>query len=175
MALRLEDKKAFVSEIAAVAAESQSVIAAEYRGLTAQQMDHLRVAARDNGVYMRVVKNTLARRALADTAFDCIRETLSGPLLLAFSREDPAAAARVVREFARDNDKLVVKAVSMGGNLLPVSDVARLADLPSRAQALSMLAGVLQAPVAKLVRTLAAPHAKLVRTVAAVRDVKQAA
>lgn len=175
MALRLEDKKAFVAEVAAVAADSKSVIAAEYRGLTAMQMDSLRVAARDSGVYMRVVKNTLARRALEGTAFEFIRESLSGPLLLAFSREDPAAAARVVRDFVRGNDKLVVKLVALGGNLLPASEVNRLADLPTREQALAMLLGVMKAPITKFVRTMAEPHAKLVRTVAAVRDMKQAA
>lgn len=175
MALRLEDKKAFVAEVAAVAAESHSVIAAEYRGLTAMQMDSLRVAARDNGVYMRVVKNTLARRALEGTAFDCMRDSLSGPLLLAFSREDPAAAARVVRDFVKENDKLVVKLVALGGKLLPASDVDRLADLPTHEQAIAMLMGVMKAPIGKFVRTMAEPHAKLVRTLAAVRDLKQAA
>ncbi len=175
MALRLEDKKAFVAEVAAVAEGAHSAIAAEYRGLSAQQMDGLRVAARDGGVYLRVVKNTLARRALEGTAFECMKDSLTGPLVLAFSREDPGAAARVLGDFAKENERLVVRVVAVGGKLLPASEVARLASLPSREQAIAMLMGVMKAPISKFVRTLAEPHAKLVRTVAAVRDRKQAA
>lgn len=175
MALRLEDKKAFVAEVAAVASEAHSAVAAEYRGLTAGQMDTLRVAARNGGVYLRVVKNTLTRRAIEGTAFECMTDGLSGPLIIAFSQEDPGAAARVVGDFAKDNDKLVVKLVAIGGKLLPASEVARLAKLPTRDQAIAMLMGVMKAPIGKFVRTLAEPHAKFVRTVAAVRDQKQAA
>ena len=175
MALRLEDKKAVVAEVAAVAAGAHSAIAAEYRGLTAGQMDGLRVAARDGGVYLRVVKNTLARRAVQGTAFECMQDGLTGPLVIAFSQDDPGAAARVLGGFAKDNEKLVVKLVAIGGKLLPASDVERLAKMPTRDQAIAMLMGVMKAPVAKFVRTLAEPHAKFVRTVAAVRDQKQAA
>lgn len=175
MALRLEDKKALVAEVAAAAAEAHSAIAAEYRGLSAGQMDGLRVAARNGGVYLRVVKNTLARRAIEGTAFECMKDGLLGPLVIAFSQDDPGAAARVLGDFAKDNDKLVVRLVAVGGKLLPVSDVARLASLPNREQAIAMLMGVMKAPIGKFVRTLAEPHAKLVRTIAAVRDHKQAA
>ena len=175
MPLNLEDKKALVAEVSAVAAKAQSVVAAEYRGLTVSQMTELRAKARAQGVYVRVVKNTLARKALAGTTFEPIGPSLKGPLVLAFSKDDPGAAARVVKDFAKGNDKLVATLVSLGGQVLPGKDLERVASLPTRAQALSQLLGVLKAPIEKLVRILAAPQAKLVRTIAAVRDQKQAA
>jgi large subunit ribosomal protein L10 len=175
MALRLEDKKALVAEVNAVAATAQSVVAAEYRGLTVGQMTDLRSKARSNGVYLRVVKNTLARKAVAGTQFECVGKSLKGPLLLAFSKDDPGAAARLVKAFAKDNDKLVATLVSLGGSVLTAKDIDKVASLPTRDQALSMLAGTLLAPITKFVRTLAEPHAKLVRTIAAVKDQKQAA
>ena len=150
MGLRLEDKQAMVTEVQAVAQTAHSVVAAEYRGLTVSQLTGLRAKARQAGVYMRVVKNTLARRAVTGTPYECIAGNLKGPLILAFSKEDPGAAARVVKEFAKGNDKL------------------------TKAQALSMLLGVMKAPVTKFVRTLAEPHAKLVRTVAAIKATKAA-
>jgi large subunit ribosomal protein L10 len=174
MALRLEDKKALVSEVAEVAQTAQSVVAAEYRGLPVAKLTELRAKARASRVYMRVVKNTLARRAIAGTQFECVGEKLRGPLILAFSQDDPGAAARLIRGFAKDNDKLVPTLVSLGGTVLPGKDLERVASLPTREQALAQLAGVLMAPVTKLVRTLAEPHAKLVRTLAAVKDQKQA-
>jgi len=175
MALNLEDKKALVAEVAAVASKAQSVVAAEYRGLTVGQMTELRAKARKQGVYMRVVKNTLARKALAGTWFESVGPRLKGPLVLAFSKDDPGAAARVVKDFAKAHEKLVATLVSLGGQVLPGGELEKVASLPTREQALSMLLGVLKAPVAKLVGTLAAPAAKLARTVAAVRDQKQAA
>jgi large subunit ribosomal protein L10 len=175
MALNLEDKKALVAEVAAVAQKAQSVVAAEYRGLTVGQMTELRAKARKQGVYMRVVKNTLARKALAGTSFESVGPKLKGPLVLAFSKDDPGAAARVVKDFAKANEKLVATLVSLGGQVLPGGDLDKVASLPTREQALSMLLGVLKAPVQKLVGTLAAPAAQLARTVAAVRDQKQAA
>jgi large subunit ribosomal protein L10 len=175
MPLKLEDKKALVAEVTEVAAKAQSVVAAEYRGLTVQQMTELRAKARAQGVYMRVVKNTLARRALAGTSFEPIGPVLKGPLVLAFSKDDPGAAARVVRDFSKANDKLVATLVSLGGKVMPGADVEKVASLPTREQALSLLLGVLKAPIEKLVRTLAEPQAKLARTLAAVRDQKQAA
>lgn len=175
MALRLEDKKALVSEVSAVAAEAVSAVAAEYRGLTVEQMTNLRKEARNSGVYMKVVKNTLARRAVEGTEFECLQDALNGPLLLAFSQEDPGAAARVVKSFAKDNEQLVTVGVAVDGKLLPATELDRLATLPTHEQALAMLMGVMQAPIAKFVQTLAEPQAKLVRTVAAVRDQKQAA
>jgi len=175
MALNLEDKKALVAEVAEVAARAQSVVAAEYRGLTVGQMTELRAKARRQGVYMRVVKNTLARKALAGTSFESVGPKLKGPLVLAFSKDDPGAAARVVKDFAKGHDKLVATLVALGGQVLPAGELDRVASLPTREQALSMLLGVLKAPMSKLVRTLAEPPAKLARTLAAVRDQKQAA
>ena len=174
MPLNLEDKKALVAEVSAVAAKAQSVVAAEYRGLTVAQMTELRAKARAQGVYMRVVKNTLARKALAGTTFEPIGPSLKGPLVLAFSKDDPGAAARVVKDFAKANDKLVATLVSLGGQVLPGKDIEKVASLPTREQALALLMGVLKAPIQKLVSTLAEPQAKLVRTLAAVRALKAA-
>ena len=175
MALNLEDKKALVAEVAEVAAKAQSVVAAEYRGLTVSQMTDLRAKARKQGVYMRVVKNTLARKALAGTSFEAVGPKLKGPLVLAFSKDDPGAAARVVKDFAKANEKLVATLVSLGGQVLPAKDLETVASLPTREQALSMLLGTIKAPSQKLVSTIAAVPSKLVRTLAAVRDQKQAA
>ena len=173
MALNLENKKQVVSEVAAVAAEAHSAIAAEYRGLGVEELTDLRIKARQGGVYVRVVKNTLAKRALEGTEFECMKDGLVGPLILAFSQEDPGSAARVVKEFSTDNDLLKVKMLSIGGQLLEATELERLASLPTKDQAISMLMAVMKAPVEKFVRTLAEPHGKMVRTVAAVRDQKQ--
>ena len=175
MALTLENKQALVAEVNAVAQVAHSVVAAEYRGLTVTQMTRLRAEARKAGVFLRVVKNTLARRAVNGTEFECIAGSLKGPLVLAFSTDDPGAAARLVKEFSKDNDKLVPTLVSLGGQVLPGTDIEKVASLPTREQALSMLCGVLKAPISKFVRTLAEPTAKMVRTVAAVKDQKAAA
>jgi large subunit ribosomal protein L10 len=175
MALNLEDKKALVAEVAEVAAHAQSVVAAEYRGLTVSQMTELRARARRQGVYMRVVKNTLARKALAGTTFESVGPKLKGPLMLAFSKDDPGAAARVVKDFAKGNEKLVATLVSLGGQVLAAAELDKVASLPTREQALSMLLGVLKAPIQKLVGTLAAPASQLARTLAAVGSRDQAA
>ena len=175
MPLNLNDKKALVAEVSAIAAQAQSLVAAEYRGLTVTEMTELRAKARGQGVYMRVVKNTLARKALAGTSFESVGPKLKGPLVLAFSKDDPGAAARVVKDFAKGNEKLVAKLVALGGQVLPGAELEKVASLPTREQALSMLLGVLKAPIQKLVGTLAAPASQLARTVAAVRDQKQAA
>ena len=174
MPLNLEDKKALVKEVAEIAADAQSVVAAEYRGITVTQMTELRAKARAQGVDMRVVKNTLARKAMVGTSYEAFGTQLKGPLVLAFSKNDPGAAARLVKDFAKTNDKLVARLVSLGGEVLPGSDLEKVASLPTREQALSILLGTMKAPIEKLVRTLVAPHTKLVRTVAAVRDAKQA-
>ena len=174
MALSLEEKKAVVSEVSEVAANAHSAIAAEYIGIDVESMTQLRAKARESDVYLRVVKNTLARRALADTDFACMSDSLTGPLLLAFSQEDPGSAARVISDFAKENDKLVVRLVSIGGKLLDAGDIKRLADMPTKEQAISMLMSVMNAPVTKLARTMKEVPGKLVRTVAAVRDQKQA-
>jgi len=174
MALNLDDKKALVAEVSELAAHAQSVVAAEYRGLTVGQMTELRSKARAQGVAMRVVKNTLARKAVAGTIFENIGPALKGPLVLAFSKDDPGAAARVLKAFAKDHEKLVATAVSLGGQLLPGKDLDRVAALPTRPQALSQLMGVMRAPIQKLVGTLAATPSKLVRTLEAVRVSKAA-
>lgn len=175
MALRLDDKKGVVEDVAAIAAKAHSAIAAEYSGLTVTEMTELRSVARQSGVYLRVVKNTLARRAVDGTEFECMKDGLVGPLILAFSMEDPGSAARVVSDFSKENDKLVTKLVSIGGQLYDASELKRLASLPNREQAISMLMAVMKAPIEKFVRTLAEPHAKMVRTVAAVKEQKEAA
>jgi len=167
MALRLEDKKTFVQEVNAVAVESLSVVAAEYRGLTVAEMTELRKEARNAGVYLRVVKNTLARRAIEGTEFECMKDALKGPLLLAFAKEDPGAAARVIQQFAKTHEALKAVSLSAGGQLMPASDLGKLADLPTLDQARSMLLGVFMAPMSKLVRTLAEPPAMLARTLSA--------
>lgn len=174
MALSLEEKKAVVAEVAEVAGQAHSAVAAEYSGLSVVEMTELRAKAREGGVYLRVIKNTLAKRALKGTDFECMQDGLSGHLVLAFSQEDPGAAARVVKDFAKDHSKLVTKLVSVGGQMLGANELDRLASLPTRDQAISMLMSVMQAPVAKFVRTLNEVPGKLVRTVAAVRDAKSA-
>lgn len=175
MALNLEAKKAIVAEVSEVASKSLSALAAYYRGLTVTQLNTLRAGARKNNIYMRVVPNTLASRALEDTEFACLQEALVGPIVLMFSLEDPGAAARLVRDFVKAHEKFEVKALALGGKLLPAKQLEAVAQLPTRDQAISMLMSVMQAPITKLVRTLAEPYAMLVRTVAAVRDQKQAA
>lgn len=175
MVLKLDDKKTIVNEVAGVAKQAVSLIAAEYSGLTVGQLTQLRKSARQSGVYMRVVRNTLARRALEGTQFACIQEKLVGPLILAFSQEDPGAAARLIKEFAKGNEKLKVMALAIESQLLPASGLNMLASLPTRDEAIAQLMSVMLAPVTKLVRTLAEPHAKLVRTFAAIRDQKQSA
>ncbi|MBT8423047.1 MAG: 50S ribosomal protein L10, partial [Gammaproteobacteria bacterium] len=131
MALRLEDKKALVAEVNEVAASALSAIAAEYRGMTVAEMTELRAKARSEGVYMRVVKNTLAKRAVDGTEFECLSDSLKGPIILAFSKEDPGAAARVVKDFAKECEALVTQAVAIGGDVYPASDIDRLAKLPT--------------------------------------------
>jgi len=175
VALTLEGKKTVVAEVAEIARTAHSVVAAEYRGLSVSDMTALRVKARESSVYVRVVRNTLARRAFEDTDFACLSERLVGPLVLAFSQEEPASAARVMRDFSKSHDKLVIRLAAFGGQLLEAGDIDVLANLPTREEALSQLMSVLLAPASKLVRTLAEPQARVVRTLAAVRDQREAA
>ena len=167
MALRLEDKKTLVKEVNTVAGESVTAVAAEYRGLSVSEMTELRKEARNAGVYMRVVKNTLARRAVEGTEFECMQDSLKGPLLLAFAKDDPGAAARVIKDFAKEHEALQAVSLSAGGQLLPASDLKKLADLPTLDQARAMLLGVMVAPMSTLVRTLAEPSGMLARTLGA--------
>jgi len=175
MALNLEQKKAVVAEVADVANRALAAVAAEYRGLTVEEMTDLRAKAREGGVFLKVAKNTLVSRAVEGTEYECMQESLTGPLLFAFSMEDPGAAARLVKDYAKNHDKLIAKLVAVGGQLYDVSELERLSSLPTYDQAIAILMGVMKAPIEKFVRTLAEPHTKLVRTVAAVRDAKQAA
>jgi len=170
VALKLEDKKAIVVEVNEVASGALSAVVADYRGLTVSEMTDLRKQAREQGVYLRIVRNTLARKAFQETEFDCLNTSLVGPTILALSLEDPGAAARLLKDFAKEHDKLEVKALAVGGVTFPASEIDRLAKLPTRDQALGMLAGVLQAPVTKLACTLNDVPGKFVRVVAAVKD-----
>ena len=169
MALSLAQKKAVVEEVAEVVRSAHSAVAAEYRGLTVTEMTTLRESAKRSGVYLRVVRNTLARRAVEGTEFECIRDRLAGPLVLAFSRDEPGAAARVVRDYAKSNDKLVVSFVAFDGKAMDASAIEELASLPTREEAVARLMSVLLAPATRLVRTVAEPHAGFVRVVDAMR------
>lgn len=174
MALMLNDKKAIVASVAKVAQQSISGLVADYRGLTVEQITKLRKTAREKGVYLKVVRNTLAKRALADTDFACLNKVLAGPTILAFSKEEPSAPARLFKEFVKLHDALSVKAIAIGGHFLGAEQMDYAAKLPTRNEAIASLMAVMKAPITKFVRTLAEPHAKMVRTVAAIRDKKQA-
>ncbi len=173
MSLNLEEKKAVVAEVAAQIAAAQTVVVAEYRGVTVENLTKLRAQARKEGVYLRVLKNTLVRRALVDTPFAGIADQLVGPLAYGMST-DPVAAAKVMHEFAKTNDKFVVKAGAMPNFIMSAKDVGNLASMPSRDELLSKLLGTMQAPITQFVRTLNEVPTKFVRGLAAVRD-KQAA
>ena len=175
MALRLEQKQIIVAEVNEVAVKALSAVLADYRGMTVTQLTSMRKRARESGVYLRVIRNTLARRALQGTEYECLQEAFTGPTLLAFSKEDPGAAARLLKDCAKEYDKLQIKALSIGGKLLAASDIDRLAKLPTKEQALAMLLAVLQAPIAKLARTMNEVPSKLVRKIASIRDQKEAA
>ena len=156
MALNLSQKQEVVAELADVAAKAHSLVAAEYAGTTVSQMTAMRKKARETGVYLKVVKNTLAVRAVAGTEFEVVQDKLVGPLLYAFSTEEPGAAGRLIKEFAKGNDKLQPKVVSVGGQLYPASHVEVLASLPTRDQALAMLARVLAEPASMFARAVKA-------------------
>jgi large subunit ribosomal protein L10 len=173
MALRLDEKQAIVAEVNQAAGGALSAVVSDYRGLTVSQMTDLRVKAREAGVYLRVIRNTLARRAVAGTEYECLQEAFTGPTMLAFSNEDPGAAARLLKDYAKDHEALQVRALSVGGQLFGAEDIDRLAKLPTRDEALSLLMAVMQAPITKLVRTFNDVPGRVVRVVAAVRDQKQ--
>jgi large subunit ribosomal protein L10 len=175
VAIRLEDKKQIVSEVNEAATSALSAVLADYRGVSVSALTQLRKNARQNNVYLRVVRNTLLKRAVEGTEFECIQDALVGPTILAFSMEDPGAAARVLKDFAKANDKFEIKALSVGGKLLGADQIDALATLPTYDQAVSMLMSVMLAPVTKLVQTFNEVPTKVTRAVAAVRDQKQAA
>lgn len=170
MALQLAQKQEIVAAVRTAADEALAAVLADYRGLSVEELTGLRRQARKDGVYLRVVRNTLLRRAVAGTEYECLAEAASGPTMLAFSRTEPGAAARLLRTAAAQHDALDVKAVAIGGRLFPPADIDRLAALPTREEALAQLLGVLKAPVAKLAQTLREVPAKLVRTLAAVGE-----
>jgi len=156
VALNLDSKKVVVDEVAQYAAKALSAVAAEYRGLTVSELTELRKTARETGVYLRVVKNSLAKRAVVGTEFECMQDGFKGPLILAFSMEAPGSAARLINDFAKSNDKLIAKVIAFDGKSLEVSELARLASLPTRDEGISLIMAVMKAPVGKLARTLAA-------------------
>jgi large subunit ribosomal protein L10 len=175
VALKLADKQQIVTQVKGVAEQSLSAVIADYQGLAVSDMTALRNQARQDGVYLQVVRNTLARRAVAGTEFECLDKSLVGPTVLAFAKEDPGAAARLLKAFAKENDKLKIKALAVDGRLLPAEQIDVLAKLPTREQALATLLSVMQAPVGKLARTLNEVPGKFVRVLAAVRDNQPAA
>ena len=174
MSLNLEQKKAVVAEISAQVAKAQVIVVAEYRGLEVGNMTNLRREARKSGVYLRVLKNTLARRAVSGTPFEKLSEKLTGPLIYGIS-PDPVATAKVINEFAKTNEKLVIRAGAMPNVVITALEVKALANMPSREELLAKLLGTMQAPIAQFVRTLNEVPSRFVRTMAAVRDQKQGA
>jgi len=174
VSLNLDDKKTVVAEVSAEVANAQSIIVAEYRGLGVVDLTALRANARKNGVYLRVVKNTLVRRAIAGTPFEGLSAKLVGPLIYGISR-DPVAAAKLLNDFAKGNDKLAIKIGAMPNYVMDVAGVKALATMPSREELLSKLLGTMQAPITQFVRTLNEVPTKFVRGLAAVRDAKETA
>ena len=167
MALKIGEKKVVVQEIAEIASTAQSAVAAEYRGLTVQQLSSLRSNARELGVYVRVVKNNLVKIAIKDTSLECMDSSLKGPLIFAFSKDELGAAAKLVNDFKKDNDLLKPIAMAVNGELIDVEKLSQIAALPNRDQAISMLMAVMKLPIEKFVRTLSAPNVKLVQTLSA--------
>ena len=174
MGLNLDDKKAVVAEIAAQVAQAQAIVVAEYRGLAVGNMTELRREARKSGVYLRVLKNSLARRAVAGTPFSGLSEHMVGPLVYGIS-PDPVATAKLLSDFAKGHEKLVIKAGAMPNAVFSAKEVKELASMPSRNDLLSMLMGTMLAPVAKIVQTMNEVPSRFVRTLAAIRDQKESA
>ena len=173
MAINSAQKAEIVEKVNQVSKEATLALAIDYHGLTANEMNDLRKQAKQEKVVIYVVKNTLARRALEETPYECFNDGLAGPVALVFSTEDVPAAARLIKDFSKDHDSLEVKLVALAGELRDVSEVDRLASLPSREQAIALLMAVMKEPIAKLARVLIAPHTKLVRTIDAVRISKE--
>ncbi|NKB46829.1 MAG: 50S ribosomal protein L10 [Legionellales bacterium] len=174
MALTLAEKQAVVAEVSEVASQAISAVVADYRGMTVSQMTQLRSDARKAGIYVRVVKNTLCRRAVENTMFECLNEALTGPVFLAFSQQAPSSAARLLKDFAKNNSNVKVKGIALNGQLLDASQLDFVASLPTKDEAIAKLLYVLKAPITQLARTMAEPHAQLVRLIAAIGDQKRA-
>ena len=175
MPMRIDDKKIAVEELNEVANKAVSAIAADYHGTTVSELTKLRQEARDSSVHLKVIRNTLAKRALNDTKFSCFEDLLVGPTMLAFSLEDPTSAAKLVNNFTKVNKNFQVKGLSLGDSLLELSKLSAIANMPSRDEALAQLAGILNAPMTKFVSILNQVPSKLVRTLQAVKDQKQQA
>jgi len=175
VAIRLNEKQQIVAEVNEAAKSALSAVIADYHGTAVEEMTALRKTARENNVYLRVVRNTLLKRAVEGTEYECLSEALVGPTILAFSQDDPGAAARVLKDFAKENEDFEVKALAVSGNLLPASQIDALAKLPTYDQAMALLMSVMLAPVTKLARTINEVPSKVTRGVAAVRDQKQEA
>lgn len=175
MPIGLKEKQAIVAEVNETAQAALSAVMADYRGVTVDAMTQLRKSARESGVQVRVIRNTLAKRAFEGTELECMNEALTGPCVVAFAMEDPGASARLFKDFAKEQEAFEIKALSVGGKLLPAEQIDALAKLPTRDEALALLMAVMQAPVTKLVRTMNDIPGRVTRVVAAVRDQKQAA
>jgi len=175
MPIGLKEKQAIVAEVNETASQALSAVMADYRGVSVDDMTALRKQAREAGVQVRVIRNTLAKRAFEGTEYECLNEVMLGPNILAFSLEDPGAGARVFKDFAKENEDFEIKALSVGGKLLPADQIDALAKLPTRDEAIAMLMAAMQAPITKLARTLNDVPGKVTRVVAAVRDQKQEA
>lgn len=174
MALGLEAKKQVVAEVSEIANQALSAVVAEYRGLTVADMTDLRNKARESGVYVRVIRNTLAKRAVEGTDFACMQDVFTGPVLCAFSQSDPGAAARLLKSFSKEHDAMQVKALAIGGKLLGADQIDAVASLPTYEEALAKLMSVMNGPIAKLTRTINDIPGRVVRVIAAVKDAKQA-
>ena len=173
MALKIEDKKRIVEEVAAIAVDAKSAVVVDYHGIAANRMTDLRKQAREQRVRIRVIKNSLARRALIDTPFACMSEHLSGPMMIAFSLDDPTAAARIIHSFVKETGGVEVKLISLDGELHDISKLKKLAELPTYDQAISLMMAVMKAPIEKLLRTIQAPVVQAVRVVVAIREIKE--
>ena len=174
MALRLEQKQQIVAEVKEIAASALSAVVADYRGLTVAEMTEMRAKARETGVYLRVVRNTLVKRAVEGTDYACLYDTFVGPTLVAFSQEDPGSAARLLKDYAKEHEALEVRALAIGGELLTADQIDLVATLPTLDGARSMLLSVMRAPITKLARTMNEVPSKVTRVVAAIRDQKEA-
>ena len=174
MPIGLGEKQAIVAEVNETASKALSAVMADYRGVSVEDMTTLRRQAREVGVQVRVIRNTLARRAFEGTDFECMNEAMLGPNVLAFSIEDPGAGARIFKDFAKENETFEIKALSVGGKLLPANQIDTLAKLPTRDEALALLMSVMKAPTVKLTRTLNDVPGRITRVMAAVRDQRQA-
>lgn len=175
MPIKLEEKKAIVAEVTEVATNAKFAVVASYRGISVARMTDLRSKARASGIYLRVVRNTLARRAVQDTPFACLQEALVGPMILMFTPNEAGDAARLLRDFVKDNSLLEVKALSFGNSVLAAKELDAVAKLPTRDESIALLMSVMQAPVSKFVRTVVETYAELVRVTAAVAEKKRAA